>query len=126
VRRLYEDPRFAGLISALELIAAEPEQQRPHVNDLLALARQIQRGEPIELIDEVLVREGVLPAALGARIKQLDALFDQLLARSGELTCAALLDAPEWTSMRALARETLAELGVGPELQRAPTTRSDT
>lgn len=112
VGRLYDDERFGDLISALELVAAEPEQQRPHVEELLAIARQIQRGEPIELTDETLVREGVLPAALGLRMRELDALFDQLLARSGELTPAGLLDAPEWTRMRALAREALEELGV--------------
>lgn len=103
---------MADLISALELVAAEPEQQRAHAGELLAIALQIQRGEPIELIDETLVREGVLPAELGTRIQQLDALFDQLLARSSGFTPAALLTAPEWARMRVLAREALEELGV--------------
>lgn len=110
--RLCEDERFADLLSALELVAAEPAQQRAHAGELLAIADQIQRGEPIELIDEVLVREGVLPPELGALVQQLDALFDQLLARSAELTPAALLVAPEWSRMRELAREALEQLGV--------------
>jgi len=58
------------------------------------------------------VREGVLPPELGARIHQLDALFDELLARSAELTPAALLASPEWERMRALARDALEQLGV--------------
>lgn len=110
--RLCEDERFADLVSALELVAAEPARQRAHAGELVAIADQVQRGAPIELLDEVLVREGVLPPELGALIQQLDALFDQLLARRGALTPAALLAAPEWTSMRELAREALEQLGV--------------
>jgi hypothetical protein len=110
-----EDERFASLISALKLVAAEPAQQLAVLAELQAIAAQIRDGEPApELIDETLVREGVLPAEVGLQIQRIDALFDRLAARMGELTAATLSEAPEWELMRTAAREALEQLGIAP------------
>jgi hypothetical protein len=108
-----EDERFASLIAALKLVAAEPEEQLAALPELQAIAAQIREGEPaVELIDETLVREGVLPADVGEHIRRIDELFDQLVARVGALSSAALSEAPEWGLMRVAARHVLDELGI--------------
>ena len=115
VETLSEDARFASLISALKLVAAAPEEQLMMLPELQAIAAQIRDGDvPVELIDETLVRDGVLPAQLGEQIRRIDELFDRLLARAPELTAATFSQAEEWELMRATAREVLGELGVAP------------
>lgn len=108
-----DDERFASLIAALKVVAAEPDEQLALLPELQAIAAQIRQGDvTVELIDETLVRDGVLPAHIGAQIRRIDALFDRLLARVAELNAATLAEALEWELMRVEARQVLRELGV--------------
>jgi hypothetical protein len=79
---------------------------------LAQVAPQRDRRATLARIDETLVREGVLPADVGEHIRRIDELFDQLVARVGALSSAALSEAPEWGLMRVAARHVLDELGI--------------
>lgn len=104
-----------GIAAALRVVA-EPDLWQAALPELRAVAEQMRRGEPVELLDETLVRAGALPAQVGTLIFRIDAWFDRLVARGAELS-EATRAAPEGRRMRKLAQQALAELGYLPRGQ---------
>ena len=110
----YEDARFGALVSALEMVAADPGEQEPALPALRSVAEAIRRGEPVSTFGQAIAEGLELPPAVAERIARIDERFDRLVA-STDLEAwrsRALLDDPLFDQMRCLAREALEDLGL--------------
>jgi hypothetical protein len=116
----YEDARFGALVSALEMVAADPDEQEPALPALRSVAEAIRRGEPVSTLGQEIAEGMDLPPLVAEHIDGIDERFDRLVAsRDLELWRShALFDDPLFREMRCLAREALEELGLP---RRAPT-----
>lgn len=113
-RTLSEDGRLGDLVEALQLAAADAEQQAEALPLFRRIAAEIRSGQGVALLDEQLRRENLLPEKVCSRIQRIDELFDAILEQDGDalLTRAALRDSRLWHELRTVARQALELLGV--------------
>ena len=113
-RTLGEDSRLADLIDALQVAAADAEQQVEALGAFRRIAAEIRSGQTVALLDLQLQRERVLPEAVAERIRKIDELFDAMVEQGDERLFGpeALETSPRWRELRAAARQALELLGV--------------
>ncbi len=109
-----EDSRLADLIDALQVAAADAEQQAEALEAFRRIAFEIRAGQVVALLDEQLRRQQVLPEPVAERIRRIDELFDAMVERGDEQLFSeeALQGSPLWSELRAAARQALELLGV--------------
>lgn len=111
---LFEDARLGSIIQALQLLAAEPDEQIEALSAFARIAREMEAGEPVQRVDRELADEGVLPPASFATLERVDTCFEQIL-QSGDpeiWTERGIRTHPLWQRVRELARQSLEELGM--------------
>jgi hypothetical protein len=113
LRPRYEDARFGALVAALEVVAADAEEQEPALPALRSVADAIRRGEPVSALGREIGEGTELPRPVVDRIARIDEAFDRLVARADDVfRDRALFEDPLFRRMRILAREALDELGL--------------